>query len=133
MRLTCVILFALTSSAAFAQSGGLLGRLNDSIIDGQRVSLSKKVLTIEGFKDGLMVKTDRVNPFDLDPERMAFLEKEKIVMLPCRDDAEGCIERKRMPDGQRNHRERLNFEVRDPHHADELMTALRGFLSPYQK
>jgi hypothetical protein len=107
--------------------------VNALVTDGQQLSFQKKVLVIEGFREEKKVKTDRVSPFDLDPDKMIFIDAERIVMLPCRDDADECIERRRMPDGQRNHRQRLHFEVPDLDHANLLMTAIRDFLSPYQK
>lgn len=79
------------------------------------------------------MKTDRVSPLDLDPDGMTYIDMERVVMLPCREDAGECIERSRMPDGQRNHRKRIHFEVSDHDHANALMTAIRDFLSPYQK
>jgi hypothetical protein len=134
MRPSVLLMFLVfTSLCVYAQKDDGLGRVNVLITDGQQLLLQKKDLVIQGFKDGKLVKTDRVSPFDLDPDRMIFIDTERIVMLPCGDDADECIERRRMPDGQRNHRQRLHFEVSDLDHANSLMTAIRDFLSPYQK
>ncbi len=134
MRSSVLLLFLVFIRLGIcAQNDDGLVRINALVTDGQQLSFQKKVIVIEGFKEGVKVKTDRVSPFDLDPERMIFIDAERIVMLPCRDDADECIERRRMPDGQRNHRQRLHFEVSDLEHANALMTAIRDFLSPYQK
>lgn len=114
------------------QHDDALEPLNRLIGPDDIVRLERKHLIIEGYREGNLVKSDKVNRYDLDPAGVSYDGETKVVSVPCHSDLDDCVERKLLLDGQKNYRKRVAFGVKDDEQAAKLMDAWRNLLTQLQ-
>jgi len=102
---------------------------NETLAPAYIVSNKKKILVIEGFREGEQVKIDQVNVFDLDMETLKYSETDQSVSIKCYSDLDGCVTstltRER---NKKSYRNRIVFGLEDNASKEEVLNKLRQLL-----
>ena len=124
----------LMSNLCLAQneSNSILSSVNKLISPENIITIQRKSLIIEGFREGEKVKTDKVNYFDLNPKSVSYSEADGIVSISCHEDMSECVERHLLLDGQKNFRKRIAFGMSDHSKAEQLVGELRNLITSLQ-
>jgi len=135
MRFFPFIGLLLLGNIAVAQDSTLaaIERINALVGPEHSIVLKKKQLIIDGFREGIKVKTDKVNVYDLDPKSVAYSADDAIVSMACFGDMVECVERNLLLDGAKNYRKRVAFGVADAATAELLVAELRRTLQLFHK
>ncbi len=134
MRLFALLTFMLLSIAIRAQDGAIaLEKVNGLIGPHNTLQNKGKQCVLDGFRDGMKVKTDKFNLLDLDSSTLTYDADNRIVSISCFPEMGECILRHQLTDGKKSYRWRIAFDVRDSAHANELMTAFSELLGQIQK
>lgn len=135
MRFFLGLVLCLTVSRAMAQDdkAAVTDKVNALLGTENTIALQRKTLIIEGFREGIKVKVDKVNYFDLDPASVVYSPVDAIVSVSCHGDVGECVERHLLIDGEKNLRKRVAFGMTDAAKAEQLVTELRTLLEFLQK
>lgn len=132
--ISSIISFLSVSCSLQAQSTkAMLMQFNTMLGENYKVTVKGKTLIVDGFREGDLVKQDRVNMFDLDVESLEFSEHEQAVIIRCYTDYDDCItstltrERKK-----KSFRKRLIFSAASAHSGVEIEEAFKKLLSIYR-
>jgi hypothetical protein len=101
-----------------------INHLNELLKGNEELSIQGKYLVIKGYSKGSQSKEDKVNRYDLDPERIKFLPDEGVITMKCFSDVDGCIERKSLLVEKKAYRNRVAFSVSDEEHGVKVAKAL---------
>ncbi len=98
--------------------------LNGLLKGNEELSVQGKYLIIKGFNDGTQAKEDKVNKYDLDPERIEYVPDQGVVTMKCLGDADACIERKSVLVNKKAYRNRVAFSVSGKEHGAMVVKGL---------
>ena len=104
--------------------GTTVSHLNELLNGSEELLIQGKFLIIKGYSKGTQSKEDRINKYDLDPERISYKAEEGVITMRCFSDVDGCIERKSLLVGKRAYRNRVAFSVSDEQHGAKVVEAL---------
>lgn len=135
MRFFLIIVLLLLVNRAAAQDSVLaaIAGLNAIVGPEHTIALKKKQLIIEGYRDGVKVKVDKVYFYDMDDKSVAYSAEDAIVSMACFDVMGDCVERHLLVDGAKNYRKRVAFGVADAATAELLVAELRRTLQLLHK
>lgn len=119
------------ASSGYAQDfSASMDALNQALGISYTVSNKKKILIIDGFREGEHVKTDKVNIFDLDMETLRYSKIDESVSIKCYSDIDGCVTstltRER---NEKSYRNRIVFGLTENASGEEVLTKLRQLLN----
>lgn len=106
-----------------------LGYLNTLLSGSEELSVKGKFLIIKGFKEGIQVKEDKVNKYDLNPDQVSLSETENLVSIKCYSELDGCVERKSLVVNKKAFRKRVVFEVKSADHGAKVVRALTHLIN----
>ncbi len=134
MRLFALLTFMLLDLMVRGQDGAsALDRVNRLVGPDNVLQVKGKQCVLDGFREGVKVKTDKFNLLDLDLATFAFDADNRIVSVSCFSEMGECILRQQFADGKKNYRWRIAFDARDSTHANELMVAFGELVNQIQK
>lgn len=123
-----VLMFQFGANYIFAQPKvsveTTVEHLNELLKGNEELSIQGKYLIIKGYSKGTQSKEDKVNKYDLDPQRIKFLPDEGVITMKCFSDADGCIERKSLLVKKKAYRNRVAFSVSGEEHGVKVVKAL---------
>jgi len=94
------------------------------------VSHKKKVLIIEGFREGEQVKVDKVDVFDLDLETLKYSETDQSVSVKCYSDLDACVTRTLTRErNKKSYKKRIVFGISDNQSGEQILNKLRLLLT----
>lgn len=106
-----------------------IGKLNQLLDGSEELSLQGKFLIVRGFSKGVQSKEDKVNKYDLDPDRVKFVAEDNLVIIRCFNDIDGCIERRSLLVKKKAFRNRVAFSVKDAEHGAKLVMAFEHLIN----
>ena len=94
------------------------------------VSNKKKILIIEGFREGEQVKMDKVDVFDLDMKTLKYSEKDQSVSIKCYSELDGCVTSTLVRErNKKSYRNRIVFGLTENVAGEEVLRELRQLLN----
>ena len=102
---------------------------NEAIGKEYEVSNKGKTLIINGFREGKLVKVDKINIYELDFETLKYSEEEQAVIVKCHSDLDGCVSRVLTQDNKKSYRNRLTFGVNGSDSGAEVVEKLNDLLN----
>jgi hypothetical protein len=94
------------------------------------VSNKRKILIIEGFREGQQVKVDKVDVFDLDMKTLKYSQKDQSVSIKCYSELEGCVTSKLVRErNKKSYRNRVVFGLTENVVGEEVLSELRQLLT----
>ena len=94
------------------------------------VSNKKKVLIIEGFREGERVKVDKVDVFDLDLETLKYSETDHSVSIKCYSELDECITNMLIRErNKKSYKKRIIFGISHNQSGEEVLNKLRQLIT----
>ncbi len=126
-----LIIFSITVASAQdpVSKQGTISYLNAQLEASDSLWLKGKSLMINSFRESELVKEDKINIYDLNPKSVVYSTEEKLVVVKCTKDADGCVERKTMKVSRKAYRNRVTFSVTSPDHGEKVVKALHHLIN----
>jgi hypothetical protein len=111
-----------------------IAAFNEAIGESYNVSNKGKTLIIEGFREGELVKEDRINIYELDMETLSYSVNDNSVSVKCYSDIDGCVLRKLTRErNKKSYKNRIVFGLNENHSGEEIVNKLRMLLDDMAK
>ena len=127
--LVFVWLLLIVSKGSAQDVAAVIDGFNELTGPAYSVSNKKKVLIIEGFREGEQVKVDKVDVFDLDIETLKYSEAYQSVSIKCYSELDGCVAstltRER---NKKSYKNRIVFGISDNQSGEEVLNRLRQLI-----
>ena len=102
---------------------------NEVVSPNYSVERKGSNLVIEGFREGKLVKVDKVNVYDLDLETLKISEQDNTVSVQCFSELEGCVARTLIRERKKkSYRNRIVFGIEDGKSGEEVAKKLELML-----
>lgn len=132
-----ILILSICVSANFGFAQDVDGRLmafNEVIAPNYKVERKGGDLVIEGYREGELVKVDKVNIFDLDMETLKISSVDSTVSVKCYSDLDGCVARTLTKErNKKSYRNRLVFGIDEGRSGEEIAEKLRLFIEDLAK
>jgi len=94
------------------------------------VSNKKKVLIIEGFREGERVKVDKVDVFDLDLETLKYSEADHSISIKCYYELDECVTSSLIRErNKKSYKKRIVFGISHVQSGEEVLNKLRQLIT----
>lgn len=103
--------------------------LNEVLAPSYNIERKGSNILISGFRDGKLVKVDKVNVYDLDIETLKISSVDSTVSVKCYSDLEGCVARTLVRERKKkNYRNRIVFGIDEGKSGEEIADKLRSLM-----
>jgi intergrase/recombinase len=107
---------------------------NEVIAPSYKVERKGGNLVIEGYREGELVKIDRVNIYDLDMETLKISSVDSTVSVKCYSDLDGCVARTLTKErNKKSYRNRVVFGIEEGKSGEEIAEKLRLLIGDLAK
>jgi hypothetical protein len=109
---------------------GRLMAVNEVLAPNYSIELKGSDILISGYREGEMVKVDRVNVYDLDLETLKLSPADSTVSIKCHSDFDGCVARTLTRERKKkSYRGRIAFGIDKGKSGEEIAEKLRLFMT----
>jgi hypothetical protein len=127
MKVGCFLLFVVISSVAFSQEVAVK-EFNDQMQGRSTLEMKKKKSLLTFYDGGKPIRTDEFEQAFVDTTRIEYSESEMAVILYCREQYQGCFDRRIFRTKNHSRYSRLSLLVADKSEGVKLQGILETFL-----
>jgi hypothetical protein len=119
------------AGAGYSQSVlASINAFNEVTGSSYSVSNKRKILIIEGFREGQQVKVDKVDVVDLDMKTLKYSQKDQSVSVKCYSELNGCVTSTLVRErNKKSYRNRIVFGLTENAAGEEVLSELRQLLN----
>ena len=100
--------------------------LNEVLAPSYNIERKGSNILISGYREGELVKVDKVNIYDLDIETLKISSVDSTVSVKCYSDLDGCVARTLVRERKKkNYRNRIVFGIDEGKSGEEIADKLR--------
>jgi len=122
-----VLTFCVSTVDGFSQDvEARVMALNEVLAPSYNIERKGSNILISGFREGELVKVDKVNVHDLDIETLKISSVDSTVSVKCYSDLDGCVARTLMRERKKkSYRSRIVFGIDENKSGEEIAEKLR--------
>lgn len=111
---------------------GRLLALNEVLAPSYKIEVKGSDMLVSGYREGEVVKVDRVNVYDLDIETLKLSLSDNTVAVKCYSDLDGCVARTLTRERKKkSFRQRIVFGIDEGKSGEEIAKKLQLFIEEF--